>query len=109
MRSQKAATSARGLGWCRNKSPPETEQSSAAYRNEAIAISARPVRPGSLGRVGQGRAKALGALRAQVVDRSGKEAAASADAATCRARKVELSPPPGRQTTAAVSAPVAVC
>jgi len=28
---------------------------------------------------------------------------------TFRARKVELSPPPGRQTTAAVSAPVAVC
>src|SRR5215471_3946464 len=72
MRSRKAATSAPGLGWYRNKSRPETEQSSAAYRNEAIAICA----PG-LGRVGQGRAKALGALWAQVVDRSSEEATAS--------------------------------
>jgi transposase len=40
MRSRKAATSARGLGWYRNKSRPETEQSSAAYQSEAIAICA---------------------------------------------------------------------
>src|SRR5262247_3492942 len=49
MRSRKAATSARGLGWYRNKSRPETEQSSAAYENEAIAICApcSSRRPGS--------------------------------------------------------------
>src|SRR5262245_31652268 len=49
MRSRKAATSAPGLGWYRNKSRPETEQSSAAYRNEAIAICATcsSRRPGS--------------------------------------------------------------
>src|SRR5262245_22718919 len=49
MRSQKAATSAPGLGWYRNKSRPETEQSSAAYRNKAIAICApcSSRRPGS--------------------------------------------------------------
>src|SRR6516165_9908874 len=41
------------------------------------SLSARPVRPGGLGRVGQGRAKALGALWAQVVDRSSEEATAS--------------------------------
>jgi transposase len=35
------------------------------------SLSARPVRPGGLGGVGQDRAKALGALWAQVVDRSG--------------------------------------
>jgi transposase len=40
-------------------------------------LSARPVRPGGLGGVGQGRAKALGALWPQVVDRSGAEATAS--------------------------------
>src|SRR5262245_57051058 len=40
MRSRKAVTLARGLAWYRNKSRPETEQSSAAYQNEAIAISA---------------------------------------------------------------------
>src|SRR5215469_15186717 len=49
MRSRKAATSAPGLGWYPNKSRPETEQSSAAYQNEATAIcvpcSSR--RPGS--------------------------------------------------------------
>jgi transposase len=38
---------------------------------------ARPVCPGGLGRVGQGRAKALGALWAQVMDRSSEEATAS--------------------------------
>src|SRR5262249_2965938 len=41
------------------------------------SLSARPVRPGGLGGVGQGGAKALGALWAYVVDRSGKEATAS--------------------------------
>src|SRR5262249_40138707 len=41
------------------------------------SLSARPVRPGGLGGVGQGGAKALGALWAEVVDRSGKEATAS--------------------------------
>src|SRR5262245_60926137 len=50
MRSQKAATSARGLGWCRNKSRPETEQSSAAIETRQ-SLSARSVRPGGLGRV----------------------------------------------------------
>src|SRR5262245_31368301 len=40
MRSRKAATSAHGLGWYRNKSRPETEQFSAAYQSEAIAICA---------------------------------------------------------------------
>src|SRR5262245_32761775 len=49
MRSRKAATSARGLGWYRNKSRPETEQFSAAYQSEAIAICApcSSRRPGS--------------------------------------------------------------
>jgi transposase len=41
------------------------------------SLSARPVRPGGLGDAGQGRAKTLGALWAQVVDRSGEEATAS--------------------------------
>src|SRR5262249_21733489 len=40
MRSRKAATSAHGLGWYRNKSRPETEQFSAAYQSEAIALRA---------------------------------------------------------------------
>ena len=34
---EKTATSARGLGWYRDKSPPETEQFSPEYQNEAIA------------------------------------------------------------------------
>jgi transposase len=38
MCSRKAATSAPGSDWCRNKSPPETTPSSAAYQNAAIAI-----------------------------------------------------------------------
>src|SRR5262249_19976509 len=76
MRFRKAATSARGLGWYRNKSRPETEQSLAAIKTRQ-PLSAYPVRPGGLSCVGQGRAKALGALWAQVVDRSGEEATAS--------------------------------
>jgi transposase len=47
------------------------------------SLSARSVRSGSLGRAGQARAKALGAVWAQVVDRGGEEATASQCARRC--------------------------
>src|SRR5262245_62159165 len=72
MRSRKAATSARGWGWYRNKSRP-VPNNPRQHIETRQSLSARPVRPGGLGGVGQGRAKALGALWAQVVDRSGKK------------------------------------
>ena len=62
------------------------------------SLSARPVRPGSLGRVGQGRAKALGALRAQVLDRG---RANSGCTTTCWRLRLPTSSPasPGRFST----------
>src|SRR5258707_10960063 len=66
MRSRKAATLARGLGWYQNKSRPETEQSSAAYQNEAIAICApcSSRRPGwCWSRSGQNIGSAMGSSR----------------------------------------------
>jgi transposase len=47
------------------------------------SLSARPVRSGGLGCVGQARAKALAALWTQVVDRGGEEATASQRARHC--------------------------
>ncbi len=47
------------------------------------SLSTRPVRSGRLGRLGQARAEAVGALRAQVVDRGSEEAAAPQRAGSC--------------------------
>jgi transposase len=61
----KGPTSAPGLAWCRNRYRPVTAQSSAAYRG-GQSLSTQSVCSGRLDRVGQGRAKALGPLWAQV-------------------------------------------
>ena len=63
-----------GLGWYLNKSRPETEQSSAAYQNAAIAICARcsSRRPGwCWSRSGQSIGSATGSSRGSKRQRSG--------------------------------------
>src|SRR5262245_31877168 len=70
---RKAATSAHGSGSCRNSYRPATARSLAAYEARQ-SLFAQSVRSGRSGRVGQDRAKALGPLRASVVDRGRKEA-----------------------------------
>ena len=74
--SRKAATSPHGLGWYRDKSRPETAQSSAKYRNAAIAIcaSCSSRRHGSCW--SRSKPTQMGALRAQAVDRGRQEATA---------------------------------